>query len=76
MTNKRIVYDGNMENRSIPFEEILSLRSSSKNLDVSVTKGRKKTMRFVGCNSKLIEWLVHELSKGRLEVSPAASERT
>lgn len=68
VTNKRIIYDGDMENRSIPFDHILSLRTSFKKLDVSLTKGRKKTIRFFGCNGPLIEWLVHEFATGHLSV--------
>lgn len=63
LTTKRLVFDGNAANRTIPLGKILSASSTNSGAELHVaSSSRQKEMAFSSRNSFLLSWLVNTLA--------------
>ncbi len=63
LTTKRLVFDGDAANRTIPLKKILSSSSINSGDEIHVaSSSRQKEMAFSSRNSFLLSWLVNTLA--------------
>lgn len=58
ITNKKIFFDGDKQNRTIPLNKVASIKSETSSVEVSGTS-RQKSMIFDGANGCAIQDIVH-----------------
>ena len=62
VTNTRILFDGDMQNRSIKMKDLLSVDAAPRQLAISTTT-RKKTMVFKGINGQIARDIINILRR-------------
>ena len=64
LTTKRLVFDGDTVNRTIPFNKLLSSQSTPSGDEIHVaSSSRQKEMAFSSRNSFLLSWLLDFLAR-------------
>lgn len=58
VTNRRIIFDGEMHNRSIKLSTVMSLQAEPLSLAVSLSN-RQKTVLFTGINGKIVQGVIN-----------------
>ena len=58
VTNRRIIFDGEMHNRSIKLSTVMSLQAEPLSLAVSLSN-RQKTVLFTGINGKIAQGVIN-----------------